>query len=429
MRSFRRTAGRIALEEVGKHPIRSLLISQGMLWAVVLAVVPVAVIDGSRREAVERSRELGTDLVQITSERVSRSDSILQESDLLPLREGVEAEIILSSLRVERAHLRGQNQVAWLLGCDGDLPAARGRRVFEGHFPNSADLREVALEARLASILSPDRSPVGLGLRMQGKSGSQEVELIPDPGMEDWTVVGVVEDETESSIDRFGYEKGRLFHENMKRLLQLLGVAPARVPWLESGLGIYLHRSRVEGESLDWIFISTDPRRVSEVADQARNILVSEGRSPLIYTNAVWSILTRPELEGYLRLHRVFFALSVGLGMVVLANLLLLTGWQRRREIALRRAEGARRIDIFSQFLWEGVLIAFIGLVVGFPLGMLIAKMRVSLDPSVVMTIAWPWKEGVKAGLILTASALIASCYPAWKASGHDPMTLFRRSP
>ena len=148
---------------------------------------------------------------------------------------------------------------------------------------------------------------------------------------------------------------------------------------------------------------------------------------PLLYGNAAWSILSKPELDGYLALHDIFFWLSTGIGLAVLANLLLLSGTNRRREIALRQAEGARRRDIFLQFLAEGLILAIVGIVIGVLAGMGIAWLRVALDPNVILDHDWPWRTIAEGSAILLGGALIASVVPAWRASRHAPVELLRR--
>ena len=54
-----------AMRELIRHPIRTLLICQGILWAMTLMVAPAAILEGSRSAAVDRSGELGTDRIQL----------------------------------------------------------------------------------------------------------------------------------------------------------------------------------------------------------------------------------------------------------------------------------------------------------------------------------------------------------------------------
>lgn len=417
-----------------------------------LAVVPAAVIGGTRAGAVERARELGTDLIQVGAD--PGGSSPVEESDLEPLRRGLEEEFgagagnRLSALRVARARLDSSESAGnptevgvpaevWLLGTDELLLEARGKAVLQGRFPRPSQgpAIEAALEEHLAAQLGWVTSASGSPrfdldaetLYLRFGDARPVVTRSGGDGAIPLRIVGVVEDDRGGN-DPFGNRKDTTFTDLVGTLLRAIGVAPAAAPWRDGGLGIYLPREHIEGERLDWLFLRVDPILVGDVAVRAEKVLVDRGRTPLIYMNAVWPILTSPELEGYLVIHDVFFVLFVCIGLIVLANLLLLSGWQRRREIALRRAEGATRADIFVQFLWEGVFLALLGVVLGFLVGIVIAEIRVALDPNVVVDVSWPWWDGFRAALVLTCGALVAAAYPAWRASGHHPMTLFRRT-
>ena len=62
-------------------------------------------------------------------------------------------------------------------------------------------------------------------------------------------------------------------------------------------------------------------------------------------------------------------SLSLLVGGVVLMNILLISVGERTKEIGLRRAVGARRRDIFTQFLMESLAVTLIGMVLGSGLG------------------------------------------------------------
>jgi len=61
--------------------------------------------------------------------------------------------------------------------------------------------------------------------------------------------------------------------------------------------------------------------------------------------------------------------LSLVVGGIVLMNILLISVGERTKEIGLRRAVGARRRDIFMQFLMESLAVTLIGMVLGSALG------------------------------------------------------------
>jgi predicted permease len=106
------------------------------------------------------------------------------------------------------------------------------------------------------------------------------------------------------------------------------------------------------------------------------------------------------------------------LGVVGLYGVLSYTVAQRRREIAIRLALGARQRDVRRRFVREGVTLAAIGVVIG--LGAAAGATRLMtallyavdpLDPVTYIAIA----------LLLTAVAALASYLPARRASSVDP--------
>jgi putative ABC transport system permease protein len=78
--------------------------------------------------------------------------------------------------------------------------------------------------------------------------------------------------------------------------------------------------------------------------------------------------------------------LSLLVGGVVLMNILLISVGERTREIGLRRAVGARRRDIFMQFLMESLAVTLIGMVLGSALGWAVSMVlaRVTQFPVVI---------------------------------------------
>ena len=110
---------------------------------------------------------------------------------------------------------------------------------------------------------------------------------------------------------------------------------------------------------------------------------------------------------------------------VNVANLLLAKGTGRQREIAIRSAVGASRLDIFTQFVTESIVLAFLGgaLGVGVGFGMLrafVAAMPQDTLPSEAeLTLNLPVLLVTLAAT--TLAGLLFGCAPAWYASRLDP--------
>jgi len=116
-------------------------------------------------------------------------------------------------------------------------------------------------------------------------------------------------------------------------------------------------------------------------------------------------------------------SISLLVGGIGIMNIMLASILERTREIGVRRAVGARQIDIVRQFVVEAVLISFAGGLVGIFFGIGMSRL-----------IAWlaGWSTIVTAGSILLAFlvsisvGMIFGIYPAVKAARLDPVEAIR---
>lgn len=110
-----------------------------------------------------------------------------------------------------------------------------------------------------------------------------------------------------------------------------------------------------------------------------------------------------------------------------IANTMMMTVIERTDEIATAMALGLRRRRVLSQFVMEGVLVGAIGGIVGVALGYalaaVISHIGIPMPPPPGMGRSYVGQITVTPGLVLNAlalactTALLASLYPAWKAS------------
>ena len=117
-------------------------------------------------------------------------------------------------------------------------------------------------------------------------------------------------------------------------------------------------------------------------------------------------------------------ALSLVVGGIVIMNIMLMVVTERTREIGLRKALGARRIDILTQMLSESVVLSIFGGVVGTLLGAAIALAISSLTP--VPAAIEPWSVALGIG-ITAAVGLFFGLYPASRAARLDPIEALRK--
>lgn len=108
---------------------------------------------------------------------------------------------------------------------------------------------------------------------------------------------------------------------------------------------------------------------------------------------------------------------------IALMNIMLVTVTERTREIGVRKALGAKKNTIATQFFLETLVIGQIGGLLGILLGILIGyAVATSLD----FAFTTPWKAMFWATGITILVAILAGSYPAAKAAKQDPIESLR---
>jgi len=116
-------------------------------------------------------------------------------------------------------------------------------------------------------------------------------------------------------------------------------------------------------------------------------------------------------------------AISLLVGGIGILAVMLTACRERRKEIGLRRAIGARRRDIRTQFLLESLIIAILGGFFGAALGMLSSFLASVIGG---WTVVESW-DAIGGGLMLsTVVGLIFGIFPASKASALEPIEALR---
>ena len=112
--------------------------------------------------------------------------------------------------------------------------------------------------------------------------------------------------------------------------------------------------------------------------------------------------------------------LAAGVGIM---NIMLVTVTERTKEIGIRKAIGAKKINILNQFLFEAVALCLLGGFVGIVIGVVIGNLAGSfLKASAVIPIDW-----VIIGVVLCVFiGVVFGTYPAYKAANLDPIESLR---
>jgi len=111
------------------------------------------------------------------------------------------------------------------------------------------------------------------------------------------------------------------------------------------------------------------------------------------------------------------------IGGIGVMNIMLVSVTERTKEIGLRKAVGATRINILSQFLIEAVVLTAIGGLIGLVVGELASVLMNKYSPLPAFVPVWAIGVGIG---ISAAVGIIFGLWPAWKAARLDPIESLR---
>jgi len=410
---------RLGVRSLMLHKLRSLLTTLGVLFGTSSVIAMLAIGEGASAEAQDQIRQLGSQNVilravkppeDFASNQTSRVMSYgLTEQDLARIEEtfpGVERVVPVREIYAEVRHgERAMNPRVM-----ATLPVYRevtGRVVQEGRFLADEDVRNVAnvcvLSDELARYLYPFRSPVG-----------EEVKI----GADYYLVVGTLLSRVPLSDD--APAQGQV-------------TAEAYIP-LETGrkwygdlqVKIRAGARDMEEIQLHEIIVEVDePENVPMVAAACRAMLER------YHDEQDWEMVVPLELllraEETKRIFNIVLgsiaSISLLVGGIGIMNVMLATVTERTREIGIRRALGAKRRHIVTQFLVETVVLSVGGGLLGVALGLTIpgivertADMRTIVTPTAPL-LAFAISAGI---------GVVFGIYPAWRAAHMDPVEALR---
>ncbi len=134
-------------------------------------------------------------------------------------------------------------------------------------------------------------------------------------------------------------------------------------------------------------------------------------------------------METSLRSTQLSGGLIAGISLLVggigIANIMLASIAQRVRELGVRLAVGARRRDVFLQILAESTVIGMIGGFLGLGAGVVLLDLLGRVAPLESPPVIEPSAILISVGFA-TAVGVLSGLYPAWRASRLDPIAALR---
>jgi putative ABC transport system permease protein len=216
-----------------------------------------------------------------------------------------------------------------------------------------------------------------------------------------FTVIGILE------------SKGSTFGNNQD-LRVLIPVELARSIFTQPDINYNISvqvgdKEMMEGAQSEAIITFRNIRRLNPVEENNFGIEKSDDLINRIFT-----------ITGYLNLAAWIISIITIFGSsIALMNIMLVSVSERTREIGIRKALGAKRSTIATQFFMETLIIGQIGGLVGIILGILIGM---GVSAAADFAFVTPWKAILWATGITILVAILAGSYPANKAAKQNPI-------
>jgi putative ABC transport system permease protein len=400
---------------IATHKLRSFLTILGVVIGVGAVIALMSVGKGAEQAIISNIQGLGADLLFIRPGVMRQSGSggtvrmafgsartlTLEDAQAITDEISNVAEVAPSSNSSVQAVVGSENMRAQVVGVTPAYQSVNSINMTEGSFITEADNQSMARVAVIGSnvqaTLFPDSDPVGQTIR----ASNYVIRVVGVMGSSGTSITGTTDDSILIPLNTLQLLTGQ---QRTSRGDHVVNSISVRI---------------------------TDPKYATQVTDdislllRQRHDLLLDGSEDDFTVTSIQQIMTSiSSTSNQLTLLLGAIAgISLLVGGIGVMNIMLVSVMERRREIGIRKALGAKQRDIWGQFLIEAAMLTFTGGVIGVAAGWAASYFvqRSGLMPSVVTADVVVLAVSVAIGV-----GLFFGFYPAWQASRLNPIEALR---